>query len=158
MRSYTVQLAGPAETLEFLRDSIRAWSRSPTIRAATIHALGTPATTPRTDPKRAAALLDWMARSVSYVPDPHALETLQSPGATLQLRGGDCDDHAALLGSMMKAAGLRVRLAASGLTKLSHVFPEVLLAGRWTAADSTLAPAQLGRRAPSRVYVPTAEV
>ncbi len=107
---------------------------------------------------RATALLSWTKRHVAYVPDIDGLETLQSPGATLSLAGGDCDDHAALLGAMLRSTGQRVRLCASGIGRLSHVFPEVFLGGKWVPADSTLTPAQLGKRAPHRLFVPTAEV
>lgn len=113
---------------------------------------------PRTPAARAAALLDWTSRELIYTPDVKDTETLQSPAATLAIGGGDCDDLAPLLAALMRSTGQRVRLCASGLRGLSHVFPEVQLEGKWIAADPTLVPARLGRRAPHRRFLPTAEV
>lgn len=149
---------GQLGVLEYLRSSAREWSTSPQVRAAAVRAIRSTHPRPRTPISRAAALLDWTARDLAYVPDVRNTETLQTPGATLLMGGGDCDDLAPLLAAMLRSIGHRVRLCASGLSGLSHVFPEVHLLGRWWAADPTLRVPQLGKRVPHRRFVPSAEV
>ena len=158
MKAWLQPFAGQLSVLEYLRHSAREWSRSPIVRQAAVRALRSAHPRPRTPAARAGALLDWTARELAYVPDVRDQETLQSPAVTLRMGGGDCDDLAPLLAAMLRSTGQRVRLVASGLRGLSHVFPEVELAGRWVAADPTLIPSRLGRRAPHRRFVPTAEV
>lgn len=159
MQAHVRAFGSQREVLEYLRSSTRAWSRSPMIRQLAIRAMRSRTPPPRSDAQRAAALLSWARSRVLYVPDIYQTETLQSPRVTLRMGGGDCDDHAVLLGALLRATGQRVRLTASGFGSLSHVFPEVALDGRWYAADSTLPDAKLGALAPGHdTFLSTAEV
>lgn len=67
---------------------------------------------------RAAALFEYVKNNVTYVPDPIRMENQQviaedliaSPGETLRIRGGDCDDHAVLMASLLSAVGIPNRM------------------------------------------------
>src|SRR5581483_7572461 len=56
-------------------------------------------------------------------------ETLQSPVATLQLGGGDCDDHSTLIAALLKSLGYRVQFKVvatdRGSTDFTHVYAVV---------------------------------
>jgi hypothetical protein len=67
---------------------------------------------------RAAALFEYVKNNVTYVPDPIRMENQQliaedliaSPTETLRIRGGDCDDHAVLMASLLSAVGIANRM------------------------------------------------
>lgn len=67
---------------------------------------------------RAAALFEYVKNNVTYVPDPIRMENQQviaedliaSPTETLRIRGGDCDDHAVLMASLLSAVGIPNRM------------------------------------------------
>ena len=67
---------------------------------------------------RAATLFEYVKNNVTYVPDPIRMESLQmvqgdliaSPAETLRIRGGDCDDQAILMASLLSAVGIANRM------------------------------------------------
>jgi transglutaminase-like putative cysteine protease len=100
-----------------------------------------------------AALFRWVQREVRYTRDILRVETLHTARRMLELRAGDCDDMTILLGAMLLATGHPVRLALAGYApgrphSYSHIYPEVLLHGRWIPADATM-PYPLGWEAPA---------
>jgi transglutaminase-like putative cysteine protease len=75
--------------------------------------------------------------------DPFRLEVLHSRRRMLELRAGDCDDVAILLGAMLEAIGHPVRLVLTGPDPLrprlfSHVYVEAHHRGRWIPLDATM--------------------
>lgn len=79
--------------------------------------------------------------SIANEEDPPGLEWVQDPAVTLwQSPAGDCDDKAVLLASLLRGMGFQVRLVLIGTNprkprQLSHVYVEVLHAGRWVPLD-----------------------
>lgn len=67
---------------------------------------------------RAITLFEYVKNNVTYVPDPIHMKTLQmvqgdliaSPAETLRIRGGDCDDQAILMASLLSAVGIANRM------------------------------------------------
>lgn len=77
--------------------------------------------------------------------DPGKVELLRSANYIIGNKSArlDCDDYSILIGSLMGAAKVPVRLvviAAKPLEprKYSHVFPEVRVHGQWIAMDALL--------------------
>lgn len=87
----------------------------------------------------AQAVFSFVQNQVRYVHDPANVETLYTPDRVIELRRGDCDDKAALLGTMLSVLGLPVRFVAVGSTPntFEHVYLEALIAGHWVALDAT---------------------
>jgi len=89
------------------------------------------------------ALFEWVKGNVRYTKDPFRVEVLHSARRMLQLRAGDCDDLAILLGAMLEAIGHRVRLVLVGPNPLrprllTHVYLEAYDKGRWIPLDATM--------------------
>jgi hypothetical protein len=103
------------------------------------------------------SLFDWVRRNIRYTRDIFRVELLHAPRRMLELKAGDCDDMTILLGSMLLSTGHPVRLVLVGFRPhrphlYSHIYPEVLVRGRWLALDATMqrpigwAPPALWRR------------
>jgi transglutaminase-like putative cysteine protease len=89
------------------------------------------------------ALFEWVRRNIRYTRDIFQVETLHTARRMLQLRAGDCDDMAILLGAMLKSTGHPVRLCLVGFRRdqphlYSHIYPEVQCRNRWIALDATM--------------------
>lgn len=59
---------------------------------------------------QAKAICEWVRDSISYVSDPQDCEYIQLPEETLNSGGGDCDDKAVLLASLLMCVGFRCSL------------------------------------------------
>ena len=89
------------------------------------------------------ALFEWVQQNVRYTKDTFRVEVLHSARRMLELRAGDCDDMAILLGAMLEAIGHPVRLVLSGPDPLrqdlfTHIYLEVFHKGRWIPLDATM--------------------
>jgi len=89
------------------------------------------------------ALFEWVQQNIRYTKDPFRLEVLHSARRMLELRAGDCDDMAILLGAMLEAIGHPVRLVLAGPDPLrprlfTHVYLEAYYKGRWIPLDPTM--------------------
>lgn len=62
------------------------------------------------DWKQAQAICEWVRDTISYVSDPLESEYIQLPEETMNLGGGDCDDQAVLLASLLMCVGFRSAL------------------------------------------------
>jgi len=98
-------------------------------------------------------VLDWIKRTIEFRGENE--ETLQSPAVTLQLRAGDCDDHAMLIAAMLRSVGYNVQFktvaaAASSPGQLSHVYVVVQdkRTGEWKGVDSTVSQSFAGWEPP----------
>ena len=81
------------------------------------------------------ALFEWVQQHIRYTKDTFQVEVLHSAKRMLELRAGDCDDMAILLGAMLEAIGHPVRLVLSGPNPLrqdlfTHIYLEVFHKGR----------------------------
>jgi len=68
------------------------------------------------------ALFDWVKEEIGYVSDPRGMEYWSPPGETLRAKGGDCEDHAILLSSMIEAIGGASRLVLTEDHALASVY------------------------------------
>lgn len=89
------------------------------------------------------ALFEWVQQNVRYTKDPFRLEVLHSARRMLELRAGDCDDMAVLLGAMLEAIGHPTRLILVGPDPLqprlfTHVYLEAYHRGQWIPLDPTM--------------------
>lgn len=89
--------------------------------------------------REANALFQFVQKHIRYVRDPHLIEALQTPAATLQLKSGDCDDKTILLASLLLSVGIPVKLIAGGFVKgrYTHVWLRARIGNRWMAMDPT---------------------
>jgi transglutaminase-like putative cysteine protease len=89
------------------------------------------------------ALFEWVQQHIRYTKDPFRVEVLHSARRMLELRAGDCDDMAILLGAMLESIGHPVRLVLTGPDLLkpllfTHIYLEVFHQGRWVPLDATM--------------------
>jgi len=59
---------------------------------------------------QAKALYYFVKDNMKYVSDPYAKEYVASPVETLKVGGGDCDDGALLLASLIKSIGIETKI------------------------------------------------
>jgi len=57
----------------------------------------------------AKALYYFVKENFNYIPDPTGVEYVKKPEETLANRGGDCDDLALLLASLLESVGIKTR-------------------------------------------------
>ena len=89
------------------------------------------------------ALFEWVQQHVRYSKDPYRVEVFIPQSRMLDLRAGDCDDMAILLGAMLEVIGHPVRLVLTGPDPLrpdlfTHIYLEVFHKGRWIPLDATM--------------------
>jgi hypothetical protein len=89
------------------------------------------------------ALFEWVQQHIRYTKDTFGVEVLHSAKRMLELRAGDCDDMAILLGAMLEAIGHPVRLVIIGPDPVrqdlfTHIYLEVFHKGRWIPLDATM--------------------
>ncbi len=70
---------------------------------------------------REFSLIKYIKENFKYVRDPKGFDYFANPVESIQIMGGDCDDHSILLASTIKAIGGEVRfILAPG-----HIYPEL---------------------------------
>jgi hypothetical protein len=119
--------------------AVQAALRRSTVRELALRILGHSTPILSDTGRAASALHAWVRRNIRYVQDPIEIETVQTPEATLELRAGDCDDHAVLMVALAGAIGIPGRFKVVGFSNanLQHVYPELLIDGAWLPADTT---------------------
>lgn len=76
---------------------------------------------------RELSLFKYINHNFKYVPDPKDNEYYATPRETIQNGlGGDCDDHALLMGSCMEAIGAQARVVVIK----GHMYPELFVGGK----------------------------
>lgn len=152
--------AGTMETAQHMKALIRAGSKDFYVRQKAIDILLERGIRPKDYRGEIKALFEWVQRNVRYTKDPFRVEVLHSARRMLELRAGDCDDMAILLGAMLQSVGHPVRLVLTGPDLLrprlfTHVYLEAYHRGRWIALDATMPyPMGWAPRAPVRRVIP----
>lgn len=87
----------------------------------------------------ARAVQQWVQENVAYIRETN--ETFQDSATTLATRGGDCDDHARLVFSLLLSAGFNARIAPlfKGKDNVSHAVTQAEVGGRWCWVETTVA-------------------
>lgn len=101
-----------------------------------------------------AALFQFVRDRIRFVNDVAGVETLRGPRATLTMGGGDCDDKATLLASLLGAVGIRssfrvVAVNGSDPGRFSHVYVVAHLGKRDIPLDPTYQGTPVGWQLPN---------
>jgi transglutaminase-like putative cysteine protease len=154
-------VAGVAETLGAMSAFVRLYKKFPVIRTQALDLAGMPAMRLSRQQQWIAqieAIFEFVRSNIAYVQDVTDVETLQTPMATLQMGGGDCDDMVTLLAALLEAVGFHTRLVACGFApnEYEHVFLQVQLPdqSRWFSLDPT-EPYEMGWKPPGIISVMT---
>src|SRR5262249_7228512 len=105
---------GTLQTVEHIGDLIKQGARDFHVRQTAIDILLQRAVKPKDYLGEIKALFEWVQQHVRYAKDTYRVEVLHSAKRMLELRAGDCDDMAILLGAMLEAIGHPVRLVLTG--------------------------------------------
>jgi hypothetical protein len=114
--------------------------RSPEVRIAAIEA----ARGSQRGMSEIESVFSWVKNNIEFRGEN--AEFLQTPKVTLQLKAGDCDDHAVLTAALLRSLGFTVRFntvaaVPSAPSQFSHVYVEVKerRSGKWIPLDTTVA-------------------
>ena len=134
---------GTQKTVEHVQALIRAGAKDFYVRQKAIDILLEKQVKPKDYLAEIKALFEWVQQHIRYTKDTFQVEVLHSAKRMLELRAGDCDDMAILLGAMLEAIGHPVRLALSGPNPFrqdlfTHIYLEVFHKGRWIPLDATM--------------------
>jgi transglutaminase-like putative cysteine protease len=134
---------GTKRTVEYMKTLLRTGAKDFYVRQQAIDILVEKGVKPKDYLGEIKALFEWVQQNVRYTKDPFRVEVLHSARRMMELRAGDCDDLAILLGSMLEAIGHPVRLVLTGPDLLrprffTHVYLEVYYRGRWIPLDPTM--------------------
>src|SRR5512132_1419119 len=135
--------AGTRKTVQAMQGLIREGAKNFYLRQKAIDILLSRNIRPKDYLGEIKALFDWVQQNIRYTKDPFRLEVLHSARRMLQLRAGDCDDMAILLGAMVESVGHPVRLVLTGPDPLrpdlfTHVYLEAFHKGQWIPLDPTM--------------------
>jgi hypothetical protein len=134
---------GTLKTVEHIIDLIKQGAKNFHVRQTAIDILLQRGVKPKDYLGEIKTLFEWVQQNVRYTKDTFRVEVLHSAKRMLELRAGDCDDMAILLGAMLESIGHPVRLALTGPDPLrqdlfSHIYLEVFHKGRWIPLDATM--------------------
>ena len=155
--------AGVAETLDAMSAFVRLYKKFPAIRTLAVQIAASPPAFPVNSRQaqwvaQISGIFEWVRSNIQYVGDTTDVETLQTPAATIQMGGGDCDDQVTLLCALLEAVGFHTRLVACGFSAqtFEHVFCQVQLPdqSRWYSLDPT-EPYAMGWKPPGIISVMT---
>ncbi len=135
--------AGTLKTVQHIIELLKRGAKDFYVRQTAIDILLQRAVKPKDYLGEIKALFEWVQQNVRYTKDTFRVEVLHSPRRMLQLRAGDCDDMAIVLGAMLEAIGHPARLVLSGPDPLrqdlfTHIYLEVFHKGRWIPLDATM--------------------
>lgn len=157
MASYSARIplgdAGTEATIARMRGLIDAGVKNPTVHEAAAYIIRA-SKVPQFDfEAEARAIYLWVLRSVRFTRDIAGKETLHAPDEILRLGIGDCDDFTILLCSLLGTIGHKTRIVtissmlpdADGEQPFTHVYPEVMIRGRWVPVDAARREAAFGK-------------
>lgn len=90
---------------------------------------------------QAQALFQFVRDRVRYLGDINGVETIQTPGTTLSIGYGDCDDKSTLLAALLESIGHPARFVAVGFGApgdFEHVYVESKIGNDWVPMDATI--------------------
>ena len=105
---------GTQQTVQHVQALIRAGAKEFDVRQKAIDIVLEEQVKPKDYLAEIKALFEWVQQHVRYTKDTFRVEVLHSARRMLELRAGDCDDMAILLGAMLEAIGHPVRLVIIG--------------------------------------------
>ena len=129
--------AGVRKTLDLMADLVEKFKTNQQVRELAVRIVSrVPA---KNWAKEVQALQEWVKHNIRYTMDVKGVETLQTPVKTLELKAGDCDDHAILLASLLSTINHDARFVAVGKypDQFSHVFVQAKIGSRWFAIETT---------------------
>lgn len=89
----------------------------------------------------AVAVYDWVKSNIKYRSDVGGLDTFISPEVLAEIKQGDCDDHAIMNATLLRALDHPARFKAvkiKGDKFFSHVYTETLIGQKWVPMDTTV--------------------
>lgn len=88
--------------------------------------------------RMARAIQRWVQKNVVYLQEP--TETFQAPWFTARAAVGDCDDHANLVHSIARNAGMDARVVAvrNKAGTIRHACTQLSVDGQWCWLETTL--------------------
>lgn len=153
--------AGVEQTVELMRRLIDRGVTDPELRALTIKILRDSGAPPHDPLAKADAIYSWVHTNIYFVNDPvdsdgDPKETLSPARDILQFGGGDCDDFAVLMSTLLQIAGFQTHIVTVASDprdpgQFTHVYPEVEIDGAWIPVDAARPGAHFGL-APEHVY------
>jgi len=107
--------AGVKDRADLLGGLIKKYGQDPAMHMLAASILNRPCAGGHCTPEKrwdleVAELFGYVRQNVRYMRDPARIDAFHSPWRTLQMRGGDCDDGAAVLGALLEAAGYQTGL------------------------------------------------
>jgi hypothetical protein len=128
---------GTVATLHLMRDLVRSYKKDVQLRGLAMRIVSP------CGQKRfmceAVRIHEWVRDQIRYVGDVTDVETVQTPIQTLTMGGGDCDDKATLVCTLLESIGHATRFVAVGVEPdvYCHVYAETLVGNVWVATDTT---------------------
>ena len=134
---------GTKRTVSYIKGLIRSGAKDFYVRQKAIDILMAQGVEPKDYWGEIKVLFTWVQENIRYTKDPFRVEVLHSARRLLELRAGDCDDMAILLGAMLESIGHPVRLVLTGPDSrrprlFSHIYLEVYCQGHWIPLDPTM--------------------
>lgn len=121
-----------------MRQIVREYRKHPDIYRLSRYIVAT------VPPKRwageAIAIRNFVRRNIRFTRDIRDVETLTNPVRLLEIRQGDCDDHAMLVASLLESIGHPTRFTAIGVSPFggfSHVYAETKIGEKWYPVETT---------------------
>lgn len=128
---------GVRETLDLMTRAKNDYKTHPTVRGLMLRLIKN---LPQKDyAGEIETARDFVKYRIRYARDVAGVETVQTPLKTLEFGAGDCDDKSTLLAALLESVGHKTRFKAVAVNggELCHVYPEVMLAGKWRALETT---------------------
>jgi Transglutaminase-like superfamily len=110
LRNIPEGYSGTLRTVEHISALIKQGAKDFHVRQTAIDILLRRGVRPKDYLGEIKALFEWVQQNVRYTKDTFRVEVLHSARRMLELRAGDCDDMAILLGAMLESVGHPVRL------------------------------------------------
>ena len=132
------------QIVAYLNELAFQYAQNPAVRSAAIQILHHFRVGNNQVSKQVSAFTQWVKGNVVYVGDPEDAEYVISP--IVMIRNieesgkayGDCDDHALLLGTLIKSVGVPCKIIGVSLNdpnRYDHVIVSVRLNGQWRDID-----------------------
>lgn len=125
-----MRFASQAAQVFWLRQMVNRYRTNQLIREKAVSIIREAGCPPKGRLCQMVAIARWVQVHVDYVNEPE--ETFQSPIRTLTWRAGDCDDHAALVATLIESIAIPSKLAAlEWRGQYRHIYPQgILMLGR----------------------------